>query len=530
MMLTDFTLNEEYWDNFALKETDIEFINNHLLELETPLSPHNLIAVLIAERIQHERQTAEEQKITGSRVYIPEETYEAGESLIFPAMEWQTAKVLGVRPGMSITPEEFEVIEVEFQNGEIREFATGLEQHILNNPVEEDIDDPLLIPEKVLETYGNILAERLISNLSKNPDFVYIAGNWFPKTLIVDVNLGNLNLAEAALDMEGGGPMRTAELITHVGLPEGVNSHLAEFSLDMALQEDQRFDEVGPAGEVAWFLKREEPGGVQKTPLYLRYEPFDYDENVLTDQMLELSSRLDDEHSPLGEYTADVNEVEIRLIYPHWRTGTLPLSSRMSKLFPTAYEAPRIRFILIDGKTGEKFPGWVVRLERYVYGLGDWYKQKGLMPGSYIRLQRGTQPGEVIVDVESHRSAKEWVRTALVGADGGIVYATLKQPVSTTFDERMMIAMPKEINALDTAWEQRQGNPHPLEEVVVQKMRELAKLNPQSHVHASELYSALNATLRCPPEPIMALLASRPWFVHVGDLHFRIEESENGKE
>jgi hypothetical protein len=134
------------------------------------------------------------------------------------------------------------------------------------------------------------------------------------------------------------------------------------------------------------------------------------------------------------------------------------------------------------------------------------------------------------VQVESHRSAKEWVRTALVGADGGIVYATLKQPVSTTFDERMMIALPKEINALDTAWEQRQGNPPPLEEIVVKNMRDLAKLNPQSHVHASELYSALNATLRCPPEPIMALLASRSWFVHVGDLHFRIEESNNGTE
>jgi hypothetical protein len=54
----------------------------------------------------------------------------------------------------------------------------------------------------------------------------------------------------------------------------------------------------------------------------------------------------------------------------------------------------------------------------------------------------------------------------------------------------------------------------------------LAKLNPQSHVHASELYTAVNIIRRCPPGPILALLASRPWFIHVGDLHYRFDDSE----
>jgi hypothetical protein len=61
---------------------------------------------------------------------------------------------------------------------------------------------------------------------------------------------------------------------------------------------------------------------------------------------------------------------------------------------------------------------------------------------------------------------------------------------------------------------------------VVNTMRELAKLNPQSHVHASELYAAINIVRRCPPGPLLALLASRSWFVHVGDLHFRFGETE----
>jgi hypothetical protein len=66
----------------------------------------------------------------------------------------------------------------------------------------------------------------------------------------------------------------------------------------------------------------------------------------------------------------------------------------------------------------------------------------------------------------------------------------------------------------------------PFERVVGNMVRELAKLNPQSHVHASELYAAVNVVRRCPPGPILALLASRPWFLHVGDLHYRFSDSE----
>ena len=66
----------------------------------------------------------------------------------------------------------------------------------------------------------------------------------------------------------------------------------------------------------------------------------------------------------------------------------------------------------------------------------------------------------------------------------------------------------------------------PFEKIVVNTVRDLVKLNPQSHVHASELYAAVNIIRRCPPGPILALLASRPWFIHVGDLHYRFDDSE----
>jgi hypothetical protein len=101
----------------------------------------------------------------------------------------------------------------------------------------------------------------------------------------------------------------------------------------------------------------------------------------------------------------------------------------------------------------------------------------------------------------------------------------LKQVVSAAYDERMAIIIP-DVEALDEVWQRMHRERPPFERVVVNMARELTKLNPQGHVHASELYAALNIVRRCPPAPLFTLLASRPWFVHVGDLHFRLDDSE----
>jgi hypothetical protein len=179
----------------------------------------------------------------------------------------------------------------------------------------------------------------------------------------------------------------------------------------------------------------------------------------------------------------------------------------------------------VDGETGLKFPGWVVRTNHYVFGLQDWFKTHGLMPGSLIRVKRGKNPGEVIVQCEAQRGSREWVRTVLVGSDGGIVFAMLKQTITASYDERMAVAIP-DPEGLEAAWKQIQKERIPFERIVVNTVRDLAKLNPQSHVHASELYAAVNILRRCPPGPILALLASRSWFIHVGDLHFRFDDAE----
>lgn len=525
MVTVSFTMGEEYWDQFELQEEDIEFLYNYLLEVETPLTSEELISALVDERIRRQKVKLEKQRMSGGDLYQPKGSYSSNQKLVFPAMDWRHGEVVQVRPGYNPAIEDFQVITVAFEDGSQREFASSLEGHKLNEPPNLEEDFSFLDKDSILADYRDDLVDALEEDLETNPDFVRIAGRWFPRALLVDIHIGHLNLAEAVLDMAGGGPLSTTDLLEQIDLSSHANPKLVDFSLDLALQEDPRFDEVGPAGDVLWFLNRLEPAQVIEPPIFLKYTGIDYDRSVLSPEMLALEQHLDDELSPIAEKYKHLTEGEIHLIFPHWRSGTLPLSTRIRHLFPTAYEAPRIRFTMVDGVTNEKFPGWVVREKRYVYGLQDWYESHGVMPGSIIRLRQGEKPGEVIIQTDSQKSNREWIRTVLVGSDGGIVFAMLKQIVSAPFDERMAIAVPDK-ESLDPIWN-RPHKEHPaFERLVVNSVKELAKLNPQSHVHARELYAAINITRRCPPGPILALLASRPWFVHVGDLHYRLSDSE----
>ncbi|MEK6222569.1 MAG: hypothetical protein N2D54_10030, partial [Chloroflexota bacterium] len=521
------SIGEDYWETFEIEEADIELLYNHLLELETPLSPEELAVVLIQDRLDREQKKSEQQELSGGKSYLPKDEYQIGENVRFGMLEGIAGEVVNIRDANSLTSEEFNVIEVEFEGGKKKEFAASFESHPLNTPIEISDDDSLLSPSAILHTYQQLLASKMIEALQNNDEFVYIAGKWFPQALIVDVSVGNLNLAEAILDMAGGGPLPTKDILSQAELPSGVNESLAEFSLDLALQEDTRFDEVGSTGEVLWFLKRLSPDDVLKTTIYLKYIEQDYDRGILTDEMLTLETKLEDELSDQnGAPETEISSARISLIYPHWRAGTLPLSPRLAELFPSAHESPRIRFHFVDSSSGEKFPGWVVRLEKYVFGLRDYYLSKGVLPGSYIILEPGDNPGEIKVSTESHRSNKEWVRTGLIGADGGVVYATLKQSISTSFDDRMITYLPSETDALDEAWGKRAESPNKFEDIVVSTLKDLAKLNPQSHVHAKEVYSAVNVIKRCPPGPILALLATQLEISHVGDLHFRYSAEE----
>jgi hypothetical protein len=475
---------------------------------------------LIGERIRRELEALEAKHKSDGVTYVPRERYEPGTELVFPSMDWQKGRVSAVRAGVNPSAGEFDVLTVEMQDGGERLFAAGLAEHALNEaPASADENEDVDI-EAIGIAEGEQIEKKIEEAFRADEALVRIAGRWFPRALLVDVNIGHLNLAEAVLDMKGGEPQPTSALLKDVEMPAGVNPKLAEFSLNFALQEDQRFDEVGPAGEVLWCLRRLEPEGVREMPLRLRYDPIPHEREVLTDQMLALEVQLDDELSPiqLKETEKTPASLTVSLIYPHLREGTLPLSARARSFFPTAYESPRVRFTLVDGKSGLKMPAWVVRDGGYIYGLRDWYKTQGLMPGSLVEVKHGARPGEVVVQARTQRSTKDWIRTLMIGADGGMVFAMLKQPINAEFNDRMAIYVPDQ-SLLDPLW----GRQRSFEDLVHSMMRELTKLTPQGHVHAQELYAALNLVRRVPPALMLAVLAHEP-YMHVGDMHFRIEE------
>ena len=61
--------------------------------------------------------------------------------------------------------------------------------------------------DAILQEYGNQIEKKIESAFKVDEQLIRIAGRWFPRALLVDVNVGNLNLAEAVLDMSGGEPL-----------------------------------------------------------------------------------------------------------------------------------------------------------------------------------------------------------------------------------------------------------------------------------------------------------------------------------
>lgn len=517
------TQTEQYWvDGFEITQADIDHLYSVLLERETPLSVDEMALIVVRHRVQQEQNAPHSSPVSGN-AYHPKDHYEVGDELVFPISGGVLGKVVGVRPGNNPETGEFTVLQVEAQ-GTQWEFASDLKtEHVLNAEQEVTVepDSADLSPEEIFIEYGGEVATAVEEHLALQDDLVRLAGRWFPRSLLADVNVGHLNLAEAVLDMIGGGPLTTVEIIEQMGLLSASNERLAEFSMNYGLQKDDRFDEVGPAGQVLWFLKRMEPEEVLNPPPRLAYTPMAYDPAVLTDELVDLELEIGDEHSEIPLKRAPrPQSVTLLLTYPHKRAGTLPLSPQLRLMFPTAYEAPRICFTLIDAETEEEMPAWVVRPGGYVYGLKEWFARHEVPVGGYLTVQRTEDPSRVRIGFASRKSRIEWVRTALVD-QSRLRFENRKRPISSEYDELMILAV-EDADAVDTVWTRVTQTNVPLETLVQDMFRQLGPLGPQGTVHAKTIYSAINLLRRCPPGPIFAILAGSGDYENTGGPYWRL--------
>jgi hypothetical protein len=522
------TQDPNYWaTEFQVTPDDLSYLSTLLVEEELPRSAEELGRALVLYHCRQETALIEAVLSEGTP-YQPKRSYEIGERVIFPAFEYQVGKVTGIRPGYNPEYDSFQVIQVKFDNGTECEFAAEFTaDHPLNQEAQAVTtgDTEQHTAEKLAEMYGPLVGKALEKRLEAEPGFVRLAGKWFPKDLLVEVHIGHLNLAEAVLDMANGGPLPTEDLLGDLELPEEITPQLRIFSLNYALQEDKRFDEVGPAGQVLWFLRRLEPEGVRSTPSLLQYEPVEYNPALLTSEMLALENQLDDEWSDL-KGPAEVDEpVTVVLMYPHWKSGTLPLSGHLAHVFPTG-RTHRIRFIFVDGKTGEEMPGWVVREGRYVYGLKEWYEARNIPVGAYLELKRDKEPERIIIQPRSLRSRREWVRVALP-LERRLTFEVRKELIACEYDE-LTIVTEEDPEAVNKVRARAREQALSLGQLTAEIFPELAKLSPQGTVHAATLYSAVNIVTRTPPGPLLAELVTSDTYVPVGDnywvLHVRTHE------
>ena len=391
-------LPAQHWAyTFSIGPDDINNITNLLLDGETPLTAIQLATEIINKRRISKRQQLQERYLD-TKVYRPCERYQVGDRLMFSHLDFATARIVSLRQGRTAQLAPITVAAVEFDdhNGlsdsDLREFVVDYqEEHPLNSHelnrhpclADEDfsVDDILSDPEISIIKQVN-------DSLERNPDLVRIAGTWFVRELMVEADIGHLHLAEAVLDMHDGGPLTPKQVLSEIGGLGQAPEPLQIFSLNYFMNQDKRFDEVGPAGQVLWHLTRLLPRMVREVPAILQYDAIVYDPGLLTREMRQLEYDLDDEHSPITSPRPD-DEVSLTLIYPHRRIGTLPINSQTKYFFPDA-KTPRIAITMIDALDKQEYPCWVVHEHKYVFGLAPLYQKHHLPVGAYVYLS-GTQ-------------------------------------------------------------------------------------------------------------------------------------------
>jgi hypothetical protein len=210
--------------NFAVSENELDSLVNTMLERETPMTTRELTRLLVETRLQQEQELISA-RYQGTAIYRPAQKYEVGARLLFTEMQLATATVTAVRPGNNGAHGEFDVIAVKFDDAahassRPREFAANLAtEHTLNTIAEDNTlttEEPAEVDE-ILEANNSHVLRTMLEALKAHPALERVAGYWFPRELVMDCDIGIMHLSEAVLDMAGGGPLTTEEIIEQIG-------------------------------------------------------------------------------------------------------------------------------------------------------------------------------------------------------------------------------------------------------------------------------------------------------------------------
>ena len=363
------------------------------------------------------------------------------------------------------------------------------------------------------------IVDQVNDALERNLDLVRLAGTWFVRELMLEVDIGHLHLAEAVLDMRDGGPLQPEQILHEIGGLGDAPLPLQVFSLNYFMNEDERFDEVGPAGAVLWHLTRLLPRLVREVPAVLQYEPINFSRSLLSREMMQLEYDLDDEHSPVTSSRPD-DEVSLTLIYPHRRVGTLPINSETKYVFPDA-KTPRIAITIVDALDKQEYPCWVVHEFKYVVGLAPLYQKHHLPVGAYVYLNTTKDRSRIEIEFDTYRPRTEWIPVVERVEGNQLRCLTAKRAIGADYDEMIIVGVTN-LPEVDQLGKDLQARKVTLPELLRGLVRELCKQNPQGTIHSKVLYSTLNVLRRCPPGPMFAILVANPDFKYVGGNYWKL--------
>jgi hypothetical protein len=522
------TQSDAFWrEQFVVTAQDLGPIYDLILDAGKPVASATLARVLIEASCRREEAQIQAEMRRGP-VYQPQDSYQIGQQIAFPAFDYAWATVMGTRPAQSPSYGAFKAIQVQFEGqSRVREFASELAgEHRLNRKAgqaELQASGNVLTPDELYERHRAIVEEEMAATLAEHAGFVRFGDEWFLRELLVDIGIGRLNIAEALIEVKGM-PVSTAELMADLDLPSEVPEEIRALSLGAALGGDARFDNVGDSGRDVWYLRRLTPDAVVHPSRRFRLRQDRYNRQDISADLLAIERELDEEAT--GDQGSlpprPIYRTTLALTYPHWRSGTLPLTLRTQGLFPkpTAHHTP---IVLVDGQSGGRMQGWVVPELGCVYGLEEWYRRYSLPVGVILKLERTRDSRVFTVDFDPQRLRRIWIKV-VVARPGVLSFQMRKLPASVQFDEQIILAEDS-VEAIDELQAELDSMGESLFKTLLRIMPELVKLSPQGTVHAKTVYSAVNVLRRTLPGPIFALMSTEPCFVAMGGGYWSFDET-----
>ncbi len=518
------TQTAAFWRNdFQITNDAADALYNCFVETGKPCSLNELGLFFVQKALEDEEKSLRTELAQG-KIYQPNDNYAVGDTLIFTQFNYAVGTVTATRAGFHPTHGDFTVLAVEFaeHNGVATSFAADFSTpHTLTDAGSKIgiNEDGSSLAAQLFDRYRAVIIPKIKKTLDANDNFIRFNHDWFLTDMLVDIQEGLLNIVDAAIDINAG-PLDVTALIEQLELHnDNATPAATQFSVNVMLDKDERFLNVGLPGQPMWYLHRLKPPEISQPPHNLMVsEELVFDPDTLAPDMRALLNQIDDEATP-AEFARPVDpdaaEVTFVLNYPHRRSGTLPVIPAVEALLPDTFDDRVLALQFVDGQTGVEMVGWYVRRHRYIFGFGDWFVEHQLPVGAFIVLKRTDNPLRFIIDYIPQRTMREWVRVAMV-KNNQLVFEMRNRQLACRYDELMVIGEEGSA-AIDTLWEKTTQNNTPISVLVDRIVPGLLKLTSQGTVHTNTLYSAINVARRCPPGPLLQELSNHPrceWMWH----------------